>query len=332
MIQLGAKRTEQINYIGITDFDVELLHSKESEFRAVVDVLVEELYKQITAQPELHRIILQHSTVERLKETQRWYFLSMASGVINEPFIEKRLHIGKVHSRIGLTTNWYLGTYILYLDLATAHFQRMMPEEWKAIIHSLSKMFNLDSQLVLEAYEGDEKGKIQELVEKQNDVLTVVSAAIQDLAAMLVQLSGSSEAVAAAAGQTADFQEQTHHNVEYLAQEVTAIHHIGSVMKEVTDQTHLLGLNAAVEAARAGEHGRGFQVVAEEVRKLARRTKESLDTIENKLEHIQARLSAVQHNSEQSAAHARAQVASSRELASFVKMIEKVTAQLESLK
>ena len=124
-------------------------------------------------------------------------------------------------------------------------------------IHEVGEHVSSASDLTRRVTESAEEGSI------------AVRATIQGIALIRDQTSGAKQAL------------------EGLAERVSEIGEIATVIGGVSDETNLLSLNAAIIAAQAGEHGKAFAVVADQVKTLARRTSESAKQIEEMIRGVE---------------------------------------------
>lgn len=93
--------------------------------------------------------------------------------------------------------------------------------------------------------------------------------------------------------ETANMTGDSIHNLE---EGVSEISEFAGQISEITAQTNLLALNASIEAARAGEQGKGFSVVAEEVRVLAERSKDSSNAVASVVDTVTSLLDGVKRS------------------------------------
>lgn len=156
--------------------------------------------------------------------------------------------------------------------------------------------------------------QLRDMSENLGNGLTGISAAIEELAASATQI---------------------HENEQELNKDIKAIitlsdeiNKISVFIKEIADETKMLGLNAAIEAARAGDAGRGFGVVAEEIRKLSEQSKSTVPQIGELTDNIKRSVENVIEKSNSSLQSSQEQAAASEEITASVEEISSMAEEL----
>ncbi|MDD3268402.1 MAG: methyl-accepting chemotaxis protein, partial [Syntrophomonadaceae bacterium] len=148
------------------------------------------------------------------------------------------------------------------------------------------------------------------------------------LAMSLEEISAVIEELAASASQININEQDLYVTVGEVNKLADNISEVLAFIKQIADETKMLGLNAAIEAARAGDAGRGFGVVAGEIRKLSDVSKQTVVSIGDLLDKIKINVADTVTKSRMNLDASQEQAAASEEISASV---EEIRAMAESL-
>ncbi|WP_172195454.1 methyl-accepting chemotaxis protein [Saccharibacillus qingshengii] len=157
-------------------------------------------------------------------------------------------------------------------------------------------------------YDQTNQEKLKSIAADNHSIASHLVDMVQHVAAHAQELQATSEQILT--------------NTQTAVQKSVKINSVATLIKEISDQTNMLGLNAAIEAARVGELGAGFGVVATEVRKLAVHSKSATADIEIALKDVQDSIRVMENEISQI-------VASSQEQANLVTTFTDVIERLQ---
>jgi methyl-accepting chemotaxis protein len=190
----AAVRT-RIDFLHVTADDLGVIRAWEAECKAACDAMIDEFYAHIAKTRETAAIIAKHTTVDRQRPLVTRYVLGMFSGSLDDGYIKYRQHVGQIHERIDLDSNWYVAMYEVIRQhmLAAVENAGASTAEFRRFQRAFDRLLNLDIAVVITALTNARQDRVEALLKGEAmRFLDEVSHALAQLAKgdLTVQLVG----------------------------------------------------------------------------------------------------------------------------------------------
>jgi len=175
--------SQRKSLLGLTDSEVKLLVNSKAFVAERLEAIVDEFYDQQLSVSEIAALIGDAETLERLRASMHRYILELFDGYYDAEYVNKRLRIGKVHNRIGVSPKLYISAITLLEEILERQFLEdpdLPPAHpsFEARRRALHKLLMFDVQLVFDTYisslvaeVNSAKGELENCAESLEEVI-----------------------------------------------------------------------------------------------------------------------------------------------------------------
>ncbi len=256
----SREEAQRKSFICLTHEDILLLKDLLPLIENNVRGMVEEFYNRLLKYSEARAFFKDEVTLITVKAAQREYLLDLFRGNYDEDYFERRLQIGVVHERIGLAPKWYIGgnsNFFCLMATLLAQKYRLRPKKLTRCMLALTKIMNLDQQLIMDTYIGSLLEKLSEQLKQIQEAAGILASSTSEILAATTQVaSGAAETATAVSEatttveevkQTAQVASQKAKHVSETAQKSAQVSQTG---KKSVDET-IEGMNRIREQMEA---------------------------------------------------------------------------------
>lgn len=309
-----AKASVDLSFLRIEEADRQRLRDFLPLLTDHLDTLLEKFYRFIETIPSMRGIIKNPAMEKHLKDAQAAHWQALFSAKFDEDYMERVGRIGKAHHVQKIEPDGFICSYLYILnevleiaiqnhyktirgvseeDYSSAQAAKDLADQLQSIQKAVfldivmvvntyyeliqkatrDKLVSFSEQRATELQKGT--GAISGSMAKTNDAIQSVASSVEELSVTLNEIAGQTSESASKSEKTFELTQKGKERIESFQQLTKSIYNILNVLDDMAEQTNMLALNATISSQKAGSAGRGFQVIAEEIKRLAINSKDS---------------------------------------------------------
>lgn len=257
-IQTNERFKEKLDFLALSKVrrdSVSLLHKIYDDNR---DEILDSFYERLLAIPEFNKIIVENSSIERLKVSFDRHFTSLFSDELTIEYVFKRRQIAYTHARIGVLPNWMISAYTLINQLIIPLIAKQCGKDSKKLLDTLlayDSLVTVDLQIIVETYIEIQGGsvvnglgeiiqyntqldQIKELIQFQEVQHNDVKLASD----LMLELDSSIEEIAASVG---DISTHTQASLTELNDDLKSLEQVSTILQNTDEGQNSVRQNVA---------------------------------------------------------------------------------------